>query len=335
MSRAAGRKRKHPNWVDTEYPAAKRAPNPGMYNPVTSQNKTSQYPMYKYVSPIAKKLLPGPNVKKTEYHAVVNYPQIYPNTAYFGGPDPAGNDVAFAECKGSVYPHFFQNMRAQCLTMCAQGNSSTDRTGNAVDAKGIQLYVTIKPPALHHSADNGDLTYMQPGRFRPTGGNNELGDYMGETPSALAPVQGAQARIVVILDKDFTGGKPPTVKDVFTDGCCVSGKVGSNYNNVYTTSSQIKSDATQRFLTIMNKIVPISSIGQVKTIKKNIKLDGLEIRYTNSNGAASPTNCAQNTIWMFILPDWQTPDANDAIPDDVINWMPVYTFTSRFRFLPK
>jgi len=334
MAQRNNRKRRMPNWQDAEYPPAKRIVNPGQYG--NQPNKTSAYPLYKYVSPVAKKLQPGPSVKKTEYHAVVNYPQIYAGTTLYGGPAPDVADVGYGEIKGVVYPHVSLNMRAQCLTMCAQGNSATDRTGNAVDAKGIQLYVTIKPPALHRTNEAGDAAVLPPGqKFRPLGPAGQTGEFMGELNSTLAAVQGAQARIVVLLDKDFTGGKPPRVSDVFTDGCFSGGIAGSNYNNVFTTNSQMRPDATQRFLTVMNKVVPISSMGNIKTIKKNIKLDGLEIRYTNGEGDAGPTFCAQNTLWLFVLVDWQTPEANEALPATVTSYLPVYTFTSRFRFLPK
>ena len=224
MSKAAGRKRKYPNYHDAEYPATKRATNPGMFNPISAQNKTSQYPMYKYVSPIAKKLMPGPSVKKTEYHAVVNYPQTYGGTLFQGGPDPAADDVAYTTCKGLLYPHVTPNQRAQALTMCATGNSSTDRTGNAVDAKGIQLYVAIKPPVLHLVTDANESVPITASDTWRSGGNG-ANPQLGEAQNGLLYAQSSQVRIVVLLDKDFTGGKPPRVTDVFTDGCFTGGPV--------------------------------------------------------------------------------------------------------------
>lgn len=332
MQRQAGAKRRRQNYYEPDLPQPKRQSNPGGYAQGPTMNKTSSYPMYKYVSPVAKKLLPGPQVKKTEYHAVVNYPQKYENTLHFGGPDETEADVDPTIIRGALYPHISEDMRGQALTMCAQGNTSTDRTGNSVDAKGIQLYVTVNPPPYQLTNQAGAYQGLANGQFRPTGVAD--GEYLGYTPNGLPYSTGAQARIIVLLDKDFTGGRPPTVKEVFSDGALATTNPGAGHNDLYTTNCQLRADATQRFLVVMNKLVPATSVGQVKTIKKNIKLDGTEIRYVNSNGQSKPQNCAQNTLWLFVLADWRpfNPDnPNEKIEDAV----PTYTFTSRFRFMPK
>lgn len=331
--RYTGRKRQRGNQrYDPEMPLAKRAINPGAYAQ-GPMNKTSSYPMYKYVSPIAKKLLPGPNVKKTEYHAVVNYPQSYPNTNLFGGPPEDGADVPATQIKGSLYPHIASDMRAQCLTMCSQGNSSSDRTGNAVDAKGIQLYVTLQPPpfTIYDDEDPAAPENIAIGLYRPTGVGN--GPLVGYPPSYLEGLT-CQFRVVVLLDKDFTGGIPPRLSEVFSDAALVTAVPGANYNNYYSTNCQLRPDATQRFLVVMNKMVTIPNIGGIKTIKKNIKLDGTEIRYVNGAAAALPINCAQNTLWLFVLCDWHHQNPLNPGVEPTIT-VPTYSYTSRFRFLPK
>lgn len=288
--------------------------------------------MYKYVSPIAKKLLPGPNVKKTEFHAVVNYPQIYAGTQFFGGPAADMADVEHTTRKCTLYPHISKDMRAQCLTMSGQGNTSDTRTGNSVDAKGLQLYLSINPPTYVGVDAGGNYTGDPAIAARPTGTDN--GVLCKYIPNQLQTPTGAQCRVVVLLDKDFTGGRPPTVGDVFTDAIQPADIPGVNRNDIYSTNCQLKPDATQRFLVVMNKIVPVNSLEQIRTVKKNIKLDGVEIRYVQSDGAQKPKNCAQNTLWLFVLADYRAFDASQ--PAEVIqNQLPTYTYTARFRFLPK
>jgi len=327
----SGYKRQRNNQYDyPDRPQPKRRVMVPANPPGSYLARTSQFPMYKYVSPIAKKLTPGPNVKKTEYHAVIVYPQVYPATPLFGGPAPEVPDVPAQTIKGSLYPQALENMRAQCLTICGQGNSSTQRSGNAVDAKGIQLYVQIYPPNLCRlNIENNRIDYS--GNWRPTGEDN--GSTLAYNVNSLQSLAG-QCRIIVLLDKDFTGGKPPTVSDIFADGCTSATVPGLNYNDSYNSTCQLKPDATQRYLVLMNKIVQNSPMGGIKTIKKNIKLDGVEIRYVQSDGTAAVTNCAQNTVWLFVLADQaylQPSDPNEGLQDS----LPTWTFTSRFRFMPK
>jgi len=307
------------------YPAP--VPAPGSY-----LARTSAYPMYKYISPIAKKLTPGPNVKKTEYHAAISYPQYYINTPLGLGPDPDGADVASNITKGCLFPHIIEDARAQCLTLCGQGNTSTDRVGNAVDAKGIQLYIQYCNPIMQQAV----LPAFNQQIYRPSIITNVDGNEVavGTAQRVDNYLHAANFRIVVLMDKDFTGGKPPTVSQVFADGALSMGVTGKNYNNIYNTTCQLKPDATQRYLVLMNKMVAMDNNTVIKTIKKNIKLDGVEIRYNQGNANAAPQNGAQYTIWMFILSDVVNIDPDEPI-ENIERYCPTYSFTSRFRFMPK
>lgn len=330
MMKQTGYKRQRPAAYSNRdnrqgYPPKPQMPAQGSY-----LARTSAYPVYKYISPIAKKLTPGPNVKKTEYHANIVYPQIYATTPMSLGPDPVAADIPGVSRQTSLYPHLLPDARPQCLTLCSQGNSSTDRVGNAVDAKGIQLYVQICqaffarviPPVAEERVYRPDeiSAALPPEVVGDQMRNNQL-----QHPSNV--------RIVIMMDKDFTGGKPPTLRDVFATGVNAVCTPGAAQTETYNTTCQMKPDATQRYLVLMNKMVSMDGLTQYRTIKKNIKLDGVEIRYNQNNAAALPANCAQNTIWMWVLADVVAFDPNSL--DKLNQVCPTYSFTSRFRFMPK
>lgn len=281
----------------------------------------------RYYSKTAQTLMKSGNGPSTEFHARVIYPQAYQGDHEQGTDPPSTPSVEF---KGSLLPHMFSHSMPQCLSFCTQGNGYSDRNALAVNMKGIQLVMTIRQPD-HAPVDNGGnnkapLTLINPWKYdAPPQFSNGAPSFQNGVTFA-----GAGVRVIVLLDKTFTGGIPPTLGEIFEAGTVSHLPIGNNINNRYSPTCQMTPAATQRFIVLMNKIINPAKIVGTHTFKKNFKLDGIAQRYKDNGNDNLPSRTAQNTVWMFVLADPFSPYGGDD--QDQAIFMPTYTYTARFRW---
>jgi len=103
-------------------------------------------------------------------------------------------------------------------------------------------------------------------------------------------------RILVVRDRMFTGTNTPTLADVLDE------TTFSSSTNLFIGFNDLRTQGKQRFTTILDKMVPVSSdtsqnyqLRIVKYFKKTRKY--LEFNGTGNTAASG----GRNTLWMFFF----------------------------------
>lgn len=102
-------------------------------------------------------------------------------------------------------------------------------------------------------------------------------------------------RILMVRDMQFTGLNTPTLQDVLEDTGTATGTFFIAYNDLRTQGNQ-------RFRTMLDKIVPISTgTGQNYQLRliKYFKKTRLTLDF--NGGAAVASSAGRNAIWLFVF----------------------------------
>lgn len=265
----------------------------------------------KYVAPIVKNLANTDNVK--DYQCRIIAPQ-----AYALGYGHQGNFVQYAPCP--VLAHAVPGDKAQCLTVTVPGTDNTKRNGNRIIAKSINLYCNIR--ASRYDNEAGAFAWgRQASSADPPANVNVL------------PImrQSRLARVIIFIDQT-SSLRVPQIEELLDSGTFSAGTPSlNNPNVVYSTTSQLRPDATTRFKVVRNEVISLPENG-VMLYHAYIPLEGLAITYKSD--VDDPSNVNTNGVFMFVLNDIASNILNLPNPGDWRNDMITFDFTSKFRFIP-
>jgi len=132
----------------------------------------------------------------------------------------------------------------------------------------------------------------------------------GLTSGEIAVVASDLVRVLMVMDKQFTGLNTPTLQDVLED-------TGTTAPTFFLAFNDLRTQGNQRFRTLYDKIHVISTEPNQNYQLKYVKYYKKMRKVLDFNGgAATATSAGKNAIWLFVFKH-QAP-ANSAVATDIM-----------------
>lgn len=260
---------------------------------------TNKYTQISHTAPVVQKLMNTTNVK--DFNSAIIYPQRY--TEGWGLQGEFRDNI-----RGSLYAHKDPGDLAQCLSAISSGSGNTQRTGNKIVCRSLNVHMIFRRSAT----GNTDFDTVQYG--------NDVGNANGDVYFSNTGAQDC-VRVVIVMDNSSSGGIP-NVDNVFLPGTSLIQPNRAFNDEVYTVTSHLNPNTTSRFRVLRNEVIHFNG-SQFSSYQTFIDLSGLTIQYLDNN--ANATSIQSNGIWMFVLTTGSQNSPANA---------PIYSYSAKLKFVP-
>ena len=279
----------------------------GKYKNVNTSMKTK----VKYVAPIVRNLSNTAGVQ--DYQSAIITNQIY-NNGYGHQGDFVNYTATSSLC------HALAGDKAQCLTITVPGTENNKRNGNRVVAKSLNVIMNLRAAMVN--VPDADVAWGKPAGIMDV---PIVYPFKGESRRSRL------VRVIIFIDQT-SSLRVPQIEELLNVGSITAGEPGIiNAGQVFSTTCQLRADATTRFKIIRNEMVSIPEGGAI-CWNAYIPLEGLAITYKSD--ANDPGNVNTNGVFMFVLNEIVFDTVNQPNANEWRNSMCRYDYTAKFRFIP-